>query len=109
MGMTAMLPSKASGRSKGPLSRDTAAICSTVHPSTEAQRTAAISTSFHLSSNDDNSVTTHTQSITTGVLPTAWSMWDAAANTANWILGSKWYCKPRRQNDGKWFSISEWY
>ena len=46
-----------------------------------------ISTSVLLSNNDDSPVTTHTQSITTGVLSAAWNMWNAAAYTAIWILG----------------------
>ena len=50
MGMAAMLHSEASGRSKRPLSPDTAAICSTMHLSTEAQGTTATLMSVHLSS-----------------------------------------------------------
>ena len=78
-----------------------------MHPSTEAHRTTAISMSVLLSSNNNNSLTTHTQSVTIGVLSTVWSMLDAAANTANWILGrnasmaKKWYCKTHRRSDGK--------
>ena len=87
MRMAVMLHSEASGRSKRPLSWGTAATYSTMHLSTEAQGTTAILTNVPHSSNNDSSVTTHTQSITNRVLSTAWSMWDAAANTANWILG----------------------
>ena len=106
------------GQVKMTLGRDIAAICSTMHPSTEAQGTTAISTSVHLSGINGNSATTHTQSITMGVLSTAWSICGTrpptrptpgtlgrnASTTAN-----AWYCKPRRQSDGKWVSISEWH
>ena len=85
--VAAMLHSDVSDRSTRPLSWDTAAICSTMHLSTEAQEAAAALPSVHSSSTDDNIVTTHTQPITAGVLSTAWSVWNTAARAANWIMG----------------------
>ena len=65
MGMAAMLPSEASDRSTRPLSRDTAATCSTMHPSTDAQEKAMALPSTHSSTPDDNIESANTEAAST--------------------------------------------